>query len=229
MLCRAAIFGAGCANTRPHYFRRCCRKSIAVNSACQNRRSLLGRFTADNLRLTLSGVTTPLDGVVPMNELRPLPTVVKLALMKASRVVKMTPTAKAVLHFFIDEASSRAWSLLRLAHAVGRSPRAVDAAIAQLKELGFIATVHRRRATALRVVNVDAILAAVKGGVERAKQASAAAISMIRRGVQASRISASNIHSHLEKVLENTPWRSQGAPTPSLLRALGMPGGTNRG
>ena len=110
----------------------------------------------------------------------------KLNLFRAMRTVEMTPTASRVLQFLIDDATAPMWSLRRLAIAVGRSPRSVDAAIAELKSLGFIDVIYRRRATSLKVLRVDAILNAVSRAVCIAQQAARAAISMFRRSVYAS-------------------------------------------
>lgn len=144
----------------------------------------------------------------------------KLALFRAMRTVRMTPTAAAVLQFLIDDATAPYWSLRRMSFAVGRQPRTVDDAIAELKELGFVSVLYRRRQTAVKVLNVDAILQAVNRAVAIAKQRAKAAISLFRRGFQASQKSANNLHFDLKIGVES---RFQGGATSSLKRLLGLP------
>ncbi len=110
----------------------------------------------------------------------------KLALMRAARTIDMTPTASRVLQFLIDEPGAAYWSLKRLAHAVRRQPRTVDFAIAELKRLGFITVLYRRRMTGAKVVLVDAVLTAVSRASALAKAAAVAAKSLFLRMRQAS-------------------------------------------
>lgn len=163
-----------------------------------------------------------------MFEQSPLCIAMKLALLKALRTVSLTPTAKDVLSFFIDEVASRQWSTERLALAVRKHPRTVDLALAELRAAGFIQSVYRRRRTALKVLVVGAILQAVKDGVRTAKVKATAAISLIRQGFQASQRISSNFHLGLLKDETNAPWRVQSRPSAALLRALGMQTGEKR-
>lgn len=145
----------------------------------------------------------------------------KLNLFRAKRSVEMTPTASRILEFLIDSPTAPYWSLRRLAIAVGRQPRTVDAAIAELKQLGFITVLYRRRQTSIKVVNVDAILTAISRAVCIAKRkAQVAIISMFRRGFQASQESAFNIHRDIKIGAES---RFQGGATSSLKRLMGLP------
>lgn len=152
----------------------------------------------------------------------------KLNLFRAMRVVQMTPTAARVLQFLIDDETAWGWSLRRFGHAVGKHPRTIDGAVAELKQLGFIDVLYRRRQTAIKVLRVDAILTATSRAVAVAKQAAKAAISMFRRGFQASQKSATNIHLDILGGAESAPWRKQEAPSASLLRSLGMRVGARR-
>lgn len=144
----------------------------------------------------------------------------KLNLFRALRSVEMTPTAARVLQFLIDDKTAGLWSLDRLSIAVGRRPRTVDAAIAELKKLGFITVLYRRRQTAMKVLCVDAILQAVNRAAAIAKRKAQVAISLFRRGVQASQKSATNIHLDLKIGAES---RFQGGASNSLKRLLGLP------
>lgn len=143
----------------------------------------------------------------------------KLNLFRAKRSVEMTPTASKVLEFLIDDAGAAMWSLRRFAFAVGRSPRTVDAAVAELKKLGFIDVLYRRRQTSVKVLRVDAILNAVSRGVAIAKEKARASISLLRRGFQASQQSAANIHLGIKRAADSA---YQGGPSPQLLALLGM-------
>lgn len=158
----------------------------------------------------------------------PLCIAVKLSLMKALRVMKLTSTAKDVLSFFIDEVASRSWSTDRLALAVRKHPRTVDRALAELRAAGFITVLYRRRRTSVKVLCVGAILEAVKHGVEVAKQKASAAISLLRKGFQASARVSANVH--LGRLKDDTGgfWRVQAAPSASLLASLGMRTGPRR-
>jgi hypothetical protein len=158
----------------------------------------------------------------------PLCVAMKLALLKALRTVSLTPTAKDVLSFFIDEVASREWSTERLALAVRKHPRTVDLALAELRAAGFIQSLYRRRRTSVKVLAIDAILEAVKHGVRSAKVKAAAAISLIRQGFQASQRISANVHLGLLKDETNAPWRVQAPPSTALLRALGMQTGKPR-
>ena len=144
----------------------------------------------------------------------------KLNLFRALRSVEMTPTASRVLQFLIDDRTAAAWSLRRLAIAVGRQPRTVDAAIADLKRLGFVTVLYRRRGTALKLVCVEAILQAVSRAVAIAKATAKAAIAMFRRGFQASQKSPSN--SPLVFKIGGESVHSGGL-TPQLRALLGLP------
>lgn len=146
----------------------------------------------------------------------------KQALFRALRTVKMTFTARMVLEFLFDDETAHAWSLRRFAFAVDRQPRTVDAAIAELKRLGFLTVHYRRRGTAIKVIDVDAILQATNRAVAIAKASAKAAISLFRRTVQASLKSATSIHLDINRGAEDAKWRVQEAPTASLLRSLGM-------
>jgi DNA-binding transcriptional ArsR family regulator len=152
----------------------------------------------------------------------------KLALLKALRSVSLTPTAKDILSFFIDEAASRQWSTERLALAVRKHPRTVDMALSELRSAGFIQSVYRRRKTSVKVLCADAILAAVKHGVQVAKMKAAAAISLLRRGIQASQRISANVHLGKLKDEIGGSWRVQASPSASLLASLGMQTGNKR-
>lgn len=163
-----------------------------------------------------------------MFEQSPFCIAMKLALLKALRTVDLTPTAKDILSFFIDEADSRKWSTERLSHAVRKHPRTVDLALAELRAAGFIQSVYRRRQTSVKVLLVDAILAAVKRGVLSAKAKASAAISLLRRGFQASQRISANIHLGRLRDEIGGSWRVQTAPSASLLTSLGMQAGERR-
>lgn len=149
----------------------------------------------------------------------------KLNLFRASRTIDMSPTASRVLQFLIDDATAPYWSLGRLAHAVGRQPRTVDHAIAELKQLGFLTVLHRRRQTSMKVLNVDAILTAISRAVCIAKEKARAAISMFRRAVQASPKTSEQYPSVLSIGAGS---RFQGGPSVYLKRSMGLPVGPGR-
>lgn len=158
----------------------------------------------------------------------PLCIAVKLSLLKALRVIDLTPTAKDLFSFFVDEVASRNWSTERLALAVRKHPRTVDGALAELRAAGFITVLYRRRQTSVKVVCVDAVLNAVKHGVEAAKAKARAAIALLRNGFQASQRISANIHLGRLKDETGGSWRAQAAPSASLLASLGMRTGPKR-
>lgn len=152
----------------------------------------------------------------------------KLALLKALRTVSLTPTAKDILSYFIDETASRLWSTERLALAVRKHPRTVDLALAELRSAGFVATVYRRRKPSQKVLQVEAILEAVKHGVQVAREKAFAAIALLRKGFQASQRISANIQLGLLRGRNSSPWDQPAAPSAALLRALGMQTGEKR-
>lgn len=147
----------------------------------------------------------------------------KLNLFRAMRSVEMTPTASKVLQFIIDDRTAPMWCLRRFAVAVGRSPRSVDAAIAELKRLGFIDVIYRRRGAAIKVLRVDAILNAVSRAVAIARQTARAVQHTFLRAFQASQKSARYIHSLKRDSEENAEWRVQRPASAALLRSMGLP------
>ena len=147
----------------------------------------------------------------------------KLNLFRASRTIEMTPTASRVLQFLIDDRTAPMWCLRRFAVAVGRSPRSVDAAVAELKKLGFIDVIYRRRGAAIKVLRVDAILHAVSRAVSIARQTARAVQHTFLRAFQASQKAARYIHSLKKDSAEDAPWREQRPPSAALLRSVGLP------
>jgi hypothetical protein len=147
----------------------------------------------------------------------------KLALMRAARTIDMTPTASRVLQFLIDEPGAAYWSLKRLAHAVRRQPRTVDFAIAELKSLGFITVLYRRRMTGAKVVLVDAVLTAVSRASALAKAAAVAAKSLFLRMRQASHKIERSISNVRLLGSKTEDWREQRPPSAALLRSMGLP------
>lgn len=147
----------------------------------------------------------------------------KLALMRAARTIDMTPTASRVLQFLIDEPGAAYWSLKRLAHAVRRQPRTVDFAIAELKRLGFITVLYRRRTTSVKLLLVDAVLTAVSRAAALAKAAARAAKSLFLRAVQASHKTSEQFPSLRLLGAGTEDWRVQKPASAALLRSMGKP------
>lgn len=147
----------------------------------------------------------------------------KLALFRAARTIDMTPTASRVLQFLIDDPGAAYWSLKRLAHAVRRQPRTVDFAIAELKRLGFITVLYRRRITSVKVVLVDAVLTAVSRAAALAKAAARAAKSLFLRMRQASHKIERPISSIYIKDGETPSWKECRPASAAALRSMGLP------
>ena len=78
----------------------------------------------------------------------------KLSLLRLLYVADLRPSTLKLLHQFIDNAASLLWSSERLAKSISRSARTVDYALAELKQLGIITTVRRRRGTMCKSLNV---------------------------------------------------------------------------
>lgn len=143
----------------------------------------------------------------------------KQALIEAVPNIEMTMTASRVLHFLIYDPTAPYWCVRRMAIAVGRSPRMVDVAMAELKKLGFIDVFYRRRGAAVKVLRVDAILHAVSRAAAIARQAARALQHTFLRAFQATQRIARYSHSLKKEEAQSASWREQKAPTASLLRS----------
>lgn len=157
----------------------------------------------------------------------------KLRLMKVLRSVDMMPTSRMVLEFLIDEPGAAYWARTRFAAACRRQPRTIDLAFAELKRLGFIDVRYRRRKSCVKVLAVDAIMAAIDRATAIAKAVAKAAKAVWNAKSWAR---ANKLRSHIstdypfieDKGGESAAWRVQGAPTSSLLRAMGLLTGSRR-
>lgn len=152
----------------------------------------------------------------------------KQSLLEAKRSIEMTFTAARVLEFLIYDPTAPYWCVKRMAIAVGRSPRMVDVAIAELKKLGFIDVFYRRRGAAVKILRVDAILHAVSRASSIARQAARAVQHTFLRAFQATQRIARYSHLLDSKSAETASWKEQKAPTASLLRSGLLATGTKR-
>ena len=153
----------------------------------------------------------------------------KLSLLSIGYKSDLPPSAARLLHLFIDNAASLLWSSERLAKAIRRSLSTVERSLAELRSLGIISTVRRRRQTCIKVLCVERIRALGEQGVAAAKAACAAAIALVRQGKSLiphfrRPISISDI----KQADEKTPWRLERPPSASLLRLMGMLTGEKR-
>ena len=94
----------------------------------------------------------------------------KLSLLRLLYVADLRPSTLKLLHQFIDNAASLLWSSERLAKSISRSARTVDYALAELKQLGIITTVRRRRGTMCKSLNVGRCYEVLGNGVAAAKE-----------------------------------------------------------
>lgn len=163
------------------------------------------------------------DGSAPVNRCE------KLNLLSVAYKSDLPPSAVKLLHLFIDNAASLLWSSERLAKAIRRSLSTVERSLAELRSLGIISTVRRRRQTLIKVLCPGRIYALGRAGVEAAKAACAAAIAMVRQGKFLTRHQSRPVSiSDIKLVDEGAPWRVQGPPSPSLRRLMGMQTGEKR-
>lgn len=159
-----------------------------------------------------------------MDERSQFPLRLKLRLLEAARRLRLRCSTGRLLEELIDNPNSRQWSNDRLAESLCYRPRTIELALAELRLHGFISMGYRRQMTAIKHICVDAILLAVKHGVESAKRACAAAKAMIRRGFQDPQRIAPYIHSYFKRDEQSAKWRVQTPPSASLLRSLGLLG-----
>lgn len=158
-----------------------------------------------------------------MDELLQFPLRLKLRLLEAARRLRLKRSTGRVLEELVDNPRSRHWSNDRLAESLRFHPRTIELALSELRLHGFISMQYRRKMTAIKRICVDAILLAVKHGVEAAKRACEAAKSLIRRGFQDPQRTAANIHSYFKKGDAEAPWRVQQPASAALLRFMGLP------
>jgi hypothetical protein len=163
-----------------------------------------------------------------MKELVHFPERLKRALIRSFRVMRMKRSTAFVFLELIDNPKARYWSNDRMAAACHFHVRTVELALAELRVHGFISMQYRRKMTAVKHICVDAVLLAVKHGVEAAKRACEAAKSLIRRGFQDPQRTAAYIHSCFKKGDADAPWRVQGPAPDYLLRFMGLPTGERR-
>lgn len=153
----------------------------------------------------------------------------KLNYLSALYEADLSPSTRTLLHRFLDRPASLLWSSERLAKSIHRSARTVERSLAELRGLGIITTVRRQRQTLVKVLQLDRLKAVLRHGVETAKRACAASLTLLRRGISLTRQVRPAISIDiLKQADEGTPWRVQAAPSASLLRALGMTTGEKR-
>lgn len=163
-----------------------------------------------------------------MNELPQFPAKLKLRLLEAARRLRLRRSTGRVLEELVDNPRSAYWSNDRMAASLMFSVRTVELALAELRAHGFLRMQYRRKMTAIKRICVDAVLLAVAHGVEAAKRACEAAKSLIRKRIQDPQRISAYIHSCFKNGDESASWRVQGAPSPSLLRSLGLLGDPSR-
>jgi DNA-binding transcriptional regulator YhcF (GntR family) len=152
----------------------------------------------------------------------------KLDLLSVLYDADLGPSTKVLLHRFIDRPASLLWSSERLAKSIRRSLATVERCLRELKELGIISTVRRRRQTVVKMLDVQRIRALAYSGVSAAKRACQTAMSLLKRGnfltPQVRRpISIIDIRGQ-----EEAPWKVQQPASAALLRFMGLPTGEKR-
>lgn len=145
----------------------------------------------------------------------------KLNLLSIGYNADLSPSAMRLYHRFVDQPDSCFWSSERLAASIRRCIRTVERALAELRTAGVLKTVRRRRRTMIKALVPEKIIDLSREGTAAAKRACAAVVALLRRGKSLTRQDRRPISIlDIKKVDESTPWRVQGAPTPSLLRLM---------
>lgn len=199
---------------------------IEIPSATLARIALLRLYAliADHLRLPLQGHSLPrTEFAMILNRCE------KLQLLTVIYDADLGPTTKVLLHRFVDMPASLLWSSERLAKSCRRSLATVERCLRELKELGIISTVRRRRQTLVKILDVQRIRALAYEGVSAAKKACAVAMSLLKRGnFLTPQVRGPMSIIGYKRADEGASWRVQGSPSSSLLRALGMRTGETR-
>lgn len=153
----------------------------------------------------------------------------KLNLLSIGYEADLPARAVRLLHRFIDRPASLLWSSERLAKSLFCSVRTIERTLAELKELGIVSIVRRRRSTMVKILNLDRIRALAYVGRDAAKAACAAAKSLLERGKSLTRQVWRPISLlDSKKADENAPWKVQ-SPAPDYLRRfMGLPTGERR-
>lgn len=144
----------------------------------------------------------------------------KLRLLGLLYTVDLSPSTRTILHRLIDQPGACFWSSARLAISIRRSLRTVDAALAELKQLGIITVIRRRRGTMVKVLNLSRVEALFRGGVAAAKKAAEVAKALLGRGKFLTRNNLRPIS--ILDIRKGVEADRRGA-TPYLLKALGLP------
>lgn len=148
----------------------------------------------------------------------------KLNLVSIGYRADLSLSATRVLHLMIDITGATLWSSERLAKAIKRSVRTVERALAELRSLGVLKTVRRRRQTLVKSLCPEKIHALGMAGAAASRKACEAAVSMLKSGLtrQSWRpISKLEINRGLIHVASIAKSEKSDA-TASLLRAMGM-------
>jgi DNA-binding transcriptional regulator YhcF (GntR family) len=153
----------------------------------------------------------------------------KLNLLSISYQADLPGRAARLLHRFIDRPDSLLWSSLRLANSLHCSVSTIERALRELKELGIISVVRRRRSSLVKVLNPDRIKALAYVGREAAKAAYEAAKLLVWKAKSLSR-QIQRLHVHFSKTVadEEAPWRVQGPAKDYHRRFMGLPTGEKR-
>lgn len=147
----------------------------------------------------------------------------KLNLISVVYDADLGPSTQKLLHRFIDRPASLLWSSERLAKSIARSVRTVERSLAELRSLGILSTVRRRRQTLLKVLSPDRVVAVGRAGVEAARKACEAAMALLGQGKFFTRQVRRPISiDDIKRVDERAPWRVQGPPSASLRRLAAM-------
>lgn len=153
----------------------------------------------------------------------------KLRLLSISYEADLPARAIKLLHRFIDRPASLLWSSERLAKSLHCSVRTIERTLKELKELGIVSIVRRRRQTVVKVLNQHRIQALAFVGRDAAKAACAAAKSLLERGKFLTRqVWRPVIHLDNKKADEEASWRVQKPANAALLRFMGLPTGEKR-
>lgn len=165
-----------------------------------------------------------------MFEARALCTSEKLNLISCGYKAELSPSATKLLHLMIDMTGAVMWSSERLAKSIKRSVRTVERAIAELRAVGALRTVRRRRQTLVKVLDRAAIHRMGMIGAAASRKACEAAVSLLRSGLTRHSwrpISKIDISRGLSKVASIAKVENSDASA-SLLKALGLLPGRKR-
>lgn len=105
---------------------------------------------------------------------------------------RVKPGTKALLLLLADCRSALHWSNARIAETLGYSVRTISRAMVELRSLGILHTVRRRRQTSERSLDLSAAHALMSQSVESIKRICKTAVAALRGNLEVTQRARSN-------------------------------------